>query len=92
MHLLFQTQFNKERNAKGRTAMRYLGSKSEAVLTGHHNTLESDVVRSVAIGNGSCASIEDSVCHRSTETFRPWRNYARSFNRRLSFQATTTER
>ena len=44
---------------------------SEISVTGQFNTLESDVVRSSATSIGLGASIEDLVCHSSTETFTP---------------------
>lgn len=59
------------------------------VVESHHgtqNTLEGDVVRSGAISNGTGSSEEDSVCLRSTETFRLWSNSNGSFKQQLSFQ------
>ena len=37
-------------------------------MTGHQHTLESDVVRSSAIGDESCTAKEDVVCFRSMQT------------------------
>lgn len=60
--------------------------RAETVVTGHHNTFESGVVRSDTISNRLGASIEHRVCFWSTEKFRPWGNYGGSSNRQLSFQ------
>ena len=46
-------------------------TRSWTVVMAHHNTLESDVVRSGAISYGIVASIEDPVCLFGTGTFRP---------------------
>ena len=40
-------------------------------MTGHHNTLERDVVRSGAISNRLGASAEEQVYFKSREMFRP---------------------
>ena len=56
------------------------------VVTGHHNTLESDVVRSSAISNGCRASPKNPVGFSSRETFRAWANRAGSINGQLCFQ------
>lgn len=66
-------------SAKSRRRVICWCQRLKTLVTEHHNNLKSGVVRSGAIINGPSTSGQDLVCVWSTETFRPWDNYAGSF-------------
>ena len=60
-------------------------------MTGHHNTLESDFVRSGAIGDEPCTAKEDVMCFRSTETSESPRRIYHSAAERLQSCTITAD-